>query len=334
MHKFETFSPSALQPFVSCLVKRGIPAERYLQRHHIPLKLIASDSGKIFKRQAYGFFRDVAEREGLAGFGFLDGDPYSIDDLGSLGLATLQAATFKEGLQIFSGRLASVAEGNHIWLEEGPELSWIWCRTSGLERTDYVPDHTSILVLRALLRLVAGPGWQPPRVHFYTNPLEKIEKFLGIDESRAEFLQEATGLAFPTELLAKRMDRIRPQARIIESMEDPPATTSAKLEAVLTSLYQSRYPVSIDLLAEMVGLSRVTLFRALAREETNYRQLVNRVGFKMAADLLENSPLSINEIGRQLNYSSTGNFIRAFQRMSGLTPAAYRERFLELRGQN
>jgi AraC-like DNA-binding protein len=78
----------------------------------------------------------------------------------------------------------------------------------------------------------------------------------------------------------------------------------------------------------------VTLFRALAREETNYRQLVNRVGFKMAADLLENSPLSINEIARQLNYSSTGNFIRAFQRMSGLTPTAYRERFLELGGHN
>ena len=125
-----------------------------------------------------------------------------------------------------------------------------------------------------------------------------------------------------------------PSPPIIESIEDPTVSTSAKLEAVLTSLYRSRYPVSIDLLAEMVGLSRVTLFRALAKEETNYRQLVNRVGFKMAADLLENSPLSINEIARQLNYSSTGNFIRAFQRMSGLTPAAYRERFLELRGHN
>ena len=115
-------------------------------------------------------------------------------------------------------------------------------------------------------------------------------------------------------------------------MQDPPATVSAKLEAVITSLYRSRYPASVDLLAEMVGLSRVTLFRALAKEDTNYRQLVNRVGFRMAADLLENSPLSINEIAGELGYSSTGNFIRAFQRMSGLTPAAYREKLFELRG--
>ncbi len=324
MYRLETFSPGALQPFVSCLVKRGIPVERYLKRHHIPTELIGSGSGKIFKRQAYGFFQDVAEQEGLTGFGFLDGDSYSIDDLGMLGQATLQAATFKEGLRIFSSRLASVAEGNHLWLEEGPEQSWLWCRTHGLERTDYVPDNTTILVLRTLMRLVAGPDWQPSLVHFYTKPLVKIEKFLGVDETRIEFLQEATGLAFSTELLAKRMERIRPQVRIIGSMEDPPATVSAKLEAVIASLYKSRYPASIDLLAEMAGMSRVTLFRALAKEETNYRQLVNRVSFKMAADLLENTKLNINEIALELGYSSTGNFIRAFQRMSGLSPSKYR----------
>ena len=331
MHRLETFSPRALQPFVNCLVKRGIPAERYLKRHHIPIEPRSSESDKIFKRQAYGFFRDVAEQEGLTGFGFLDGDSYSIDDLGLLGQATLQAATFKEGLQIFSRLLASVAEGNQLWLEEGPELSWMWCRTSGLKRTDYVPDHTTILVLRALVRVVAGQNWQPPLVHFYTKPQEKIEKFLGFDETRIEFLQEITGLAFSSELLAQWMARSRPRDQIIESMEDPPVTASAKLEAVIASLYKSRYPASIDLLAEIIGSSRVTIYRALAKEGTNYRLLVNRVSFKLAVELLELSNLSINDIAGELGYSSTSNFIRAFQRMSGLTPAAYRERLLELR---
>jgi AraC-like DNA-binding protein len=324
MNRLETFSPGALQPFVNCLVKRGIPAQRYLKQHHIPLELISSEREKIFKRQAYGFFRDVAEQEGLAGFGLLDGDSYSIDDLGMLGQATLQAATFKEGLQIFSSLLASVVEGNHLWLEEGPEISWICCLTDGLERTDYVPDHSTILVLRALVRAVAGPDWQPPLVHFYTKPLMKIERFLGSDDTRIEFLQEMTGLAFPTALLAERIDRTRPHARGLEATEDPPATVSAKLEAVIASLYKSRYPASIDLFTDVIGMSRVTLYRALAKEGTNYRLLVNRVVFKLAAELLENSDLSVNEIARELGYSTTSNFIRAFQRMSGLTPSKYR----------
>ncbi len=324
MQRFETLSPSTLQPFVNCLIKRGISPESYLHKHHIPVEMIDSESSKIFKRQAYGFFRDVAEHEGMAGFGFLDGDPYSIDDLGALGHATIQAATFKEGLLIFSSLLDSVAEGNHLWLEEGPELTWLWCRTYGLERIDYVPDHTTILVLIALLRTVAGPDWQPPQIHFYTEPVKGIERFLGFDETRIKFLGEATGLAFPTELLAKRMDRSRPPDLTIESINDPPVTVSAKMESVITSLYKSRYLASIDLMAEIIGLSRVTLYRELAKEGTNYLQLINRVRFKIAANMLENTDLSINEIARELRYSSTSNFIRAFQRMSGFTPSKYR----------
>ena len=46
--------------------------------------------------------------------------------------------------------------------------------------------------------------------------------------------------------------------------------------------------------------------------------------FELAAELLENSDLSVNEIARELGYSTTSNFIRAFQRMSGLTPSKYR----------
>lgn len=324
MHRLETFSPSALQPFVKCLDKRGISAEYYLKLHHIPIELIGSEHDKIFKRQAYSFFRDVAEKEGMAGFGLLDGDPYSIDDLGMIGQATLQAATFKEGLQIFCSLLASMAEGNHLWLEEGPEMSWIYCLTYGLERTDCVPDHTTILVLRELVRTVAGPDWQPPLVHFYTKPLAEIERFLGFDETRIEFLQEMTGLAFPTTLLAQRMNRTRPHDQGIEAIENPTATASAKLEAVITSLYKSRSPASIDLIAEVTGMSRVTIYRALAKEGTNYRLLVNRISFKLATELFKNSDLSINDIALELGYSTTSNFIRAFQRMSGLTPSKYR----------
>jgi len=51
---------------------------------------------------------------------------------------------------------------------------------------------------------------------------------------------------------------------------------------------------------------------------------VASLGRSVAAELLENSDLSVNEIARELGYSTTSNFIRAFQRMSGLTPSKYR----------
>ncbi len=324
MLRLETISPSALQPFIISLTKRGISAEKYLHRHHIPVELINSADAKIFKQQAYGFFHDVAEQERLSGFGFLNGDPYSIEDLGGLGNAILQAATFKEGLLIFSKMLPSVAEGNNVWLDEGEKISWLWCSTNGLKRTDYVPDHTTILVLKELIRVVAGPDWQPLHIYFYTKPVKEIGQFLGCDDAKIKFLQKATGLAFPTEMLANRLGRTSNITSFSETAAVFPKTTCDRLEVVLTSFYKSHYSVSIELLAEIVGLSRVTLFRALAKEGVNYRQLVNRVTFKIAADLLENKDLSINEVAQELHYSSTSNFIRAFQRMCGLTPSRYR----------
>ena len=328
MQRLETFSPTALQPFVSYLVKRGIPAERYLQQHHIPIELLGSEDGKIFKRQAYGFFRDAAENEGLPTFGLLDGAPNSIRDLGVLGQATLQAETLRDGLLTFAELLTMVAEGNHVWLEQGPELSWIYCRTYDLRRTDYVPDHTSILALREVVRLAAGPDWQPPVVSFYTQPVADIAKLEDFATTEVNFLQPVTGLSVPTPLLAMPLQPagiVTVPAEGSIQMQPPPDSIHEKIYTVVLNLYGHRCHVSVDQVAEILGINRLTLYRSLREEGTNYRQIVDRVRYKLAVDLLENSTEPIHDIARVLGYSTTGNFTRAFQRMSGLSPTKYRQ---------
>lgn len=329
MHQLETFSPRALQPFVSFLVQRGIPAKRYLQNHHIPVELINTGEGKIFKRQAYGFFRDVAEKEGLAGFGFLDGDSYSIGDLGMLGQATLRASTLKDSLLTFAGLLATVAEGNYVWLDEGSEFSWIYCKTFALGRTDYVPDHTSVLVLRELIRLVTGTDWQPSRVHLYTEPVREIERMSGFTDTQIEFFQNQTGLAFPTELLIRPLRYDGNLTSVTDANKDLkslPQTTHDKLYSVLWGLYSNQCHITVEQVTEILGISRSTLHRSLAKEGTNSGTVLERVRYKRAIELLNNTTESIGEIARLLGYSTNGNFTRAFHRMSGFTPTEYRKR--------
>ena len=74
----------------------------------------------------------------------------------------------------------------------------------------------------------------------------------------------------------------------------------------------------------MLGTNRLRLYRSLREEGTSYRQIIERVRYKLAVDLLANSTESILDIARLLGYSTTGNFTRAFQRMSGLPPTKYR----------
>ena len=90
-----------LQPFVACLDRRGISTERYLERQQIAPEQVARGEGTILRRQAYSFFMDVVARESLPGLGFLDNDPFSIHDFGSMGTLLSEAATLKDAIHTF-----------------------------------------------------------------------------------------------------------------------------------------------------------------------------------------------------------------------------------------
>lgn len=326
MNQLDLISPGALQPFVTCLEKRGIDASRYLERHRIPPAAVVKGFGKIAKHQMYRFFEDVAYREAIGTLGFLDGDPYPISELGSLGAALQQSVTLKDGIDTFSILLPRVAEGNTIWLVQGTDMSWLCCRTENIKRTDCVPDHTTVLVLREVIRLAGGQTWQPETIWFYTDPAPAVESFPGLAGSQVRFSQDVTAISFPTDLLHRSLILAPPGGNGYSAAGLPLMSIGDKLHLILETLQEHRQLPSADETAEMLGLSRTSLFRSLAREGTNYRQSIERVRYRAAVRLLEDPTLSVKEIGYELGYSSPGNFSRAFFRICGMTPTRFRSK--------
>lgn len=327
MNQIDLISPGVLQPFVTCLERRGIDASRYLESHLIPPESVVTGLGKIAKYQMYRFFEDVAYQEAIGTLGFLDGDPYPISELGMLGAAVQRSVTLQDAIDTFSLLLPTVAEGNTIWLIRGTKTSWLCCRTDSLARTDHIPEHTTVLVLREVVRLAAEADWQPYDIWFYTDPDSVITSFRGLEGARLRFLQDVTAVSFPTGLLHRSLIGGSHQGAGNDGtvhLDSTAVSAGDRLCRILqTLLHFGRLP-SADETAEMLGMSRVTLFRTLADEGTNYRQAIDRVRFQKAVRLLDDSTLSIKEIGYELGYSSPGNFCRAFLRMSGLTPTEFR----------
>jgi AraC-like DNA-binding protein len=58
---------------------------------------------------------------------------------------------------------------------------------------------------------------------------------------------------------------------------------------------------------------------------TNYKQLREEVIVELAKQSLADTDASITVIGGKLGYSESSAFVRAFKRMTGTTPAAYRK---------
>ena len=82
--------------------------------------------------------------------------------------------------------------------------------------------------------------------------------------------------------------------------------------------------ITINQVAALAQMSVRSLQRRLADEGETFARISCQTRAKVAAELLENSDLSLGEIAAELGYTERTNFIRAFKRSSGLTPEKFR----------
>ena len=80
---------------------------------------------------------------------------------------------------------------------------------------------------------------------------------------------------------------------------------------------------SIETVAEQLGLHPRTLRRRLTRHGTSFRELLNQVRVEVAKVQLVSSSKSITEISETLGYTHS-SLAKAFKKITGLTPNAYR----------
>ena len=106
-------------------------------------------------------------------------------------------------------------------------------------------------------------------------------------------------------------DKLDTAASLLDRVEGIVISSSYKAPSVLT-------------VAERMHLSERTLQRRLGELGTSFREVVNRVQHKSAMDLLEQTNLSVKEIGYLLGYSEASNFSLAFKAMAGVSPANFR----------
>jgi len=77
-------------------------------------------------------------------------------------------------------------------------------------------------------------------------------------------------------------------------------------------------------IAQNIGMSGRSLRRKLAIEQTSFREIQKDVLRHLSHDYLLETPLSVTDIAHFLGYHDTSTYNRAFRKLTGLTPAAYR----------
>ena len=82
----------------------------------------------------------------------------------------------------------------------------------------------------------------------------------------------------------------------------------------------------MNAMARALGMSARTLRRQLQRENTTYREIVDRYRLSRAVNLLMQEPSPLAHVAEQVGYANLPGFLQAFKRMTGMTPTEYRRR--------
>jgi len=82
---------------------------------------------------------------------------------------------------------------------------------------------------------------------------------------------------------------------------------------------------NIDYISSMLGISRVTLFRAVTgRMNCTPKEYLDKYRLREAVDLLINTAMSVNDIALSCGYSGANYFCKVFRKQMGTSPEMFR----------
>ena len=324
-----------LFPYIQLLREVGTPIDRELRRARLPILIEELPDSYIGTDLAFRFIEKCAHAEGIDNIGFEAGWRLSYNDFGSvLKDALQQAPTLKTAIETFS-RLILVEDSEfQCYLQGNGETMRVCTR-------QYVPDGSDSRIaewqnLKAIIELVRKyqhPDWLPRVIGFESpRPVSKeVRHRLG--NCRVLTAQPSAFIEIPASILTQtRLPESRRRRRCFaEALQGEASLDSLPYGEDLTGrLHTALVPyltsgqLSIDLAAEIAGISVRKLQRHLHRMQTSYSCLLEKLRFEQSLQLLQYSDLTILEIALLLGYSDASNFSRAIRRMSGLSPRELR----------
>jgi AraC-like DNA-binding protein len=324
----DTVPSSYALNLVELIARWEIGAEELLEGSGLDVRGLEDPAGRILMATMNALVRRARDLTGEPGLGFYLGMQKRISMYGFVGLAMMSASNVRECLELaarFTPVLTS-ALGLHLCVERDVASLAIE------ERVDMgdVQDVATLTLIVGLSHLGAAltgrdlvaivelalpePSYYPRFAHLLPG---------------ARFDQPVTRVVFDAALLEMPLVLADPAAlrlaraeceRILEGLGFNRQLGVRIRRALVTG---DRFR-TLDEVASELHVSRRTLSRRLDSEGLSFSALVESERRERALVLLASPDVSLDDVTERLGYSAVPSFIRAFQRWTGATPAAYR----------
>ena len=313
--------------FAKTLDKLGVPTHKLLQAQRLSPDLVNNQDGLITAYQLWTFAGDAARREGLAELGMLAGQVPVVEH-GDFGKMVYQAITLYDAIQTFCHNAKMEYSRADFYLKLDDKQAW-FCR-GPIEGDDPMQrQQVELYVLIMMIdtiRLGAGSHWQPTTLYLQNHDHRGLTDVPLIRNANTRFGYPATAIGFPLELLSKSSQG--DIAAFTKPENEPDDITldtdfGNSLRRVLKH-YMRFTHLSLDITAEILGITPRTLQRHLKNSGLTYQEVIDQLRYESALPLLKDQQQNLLEIALELGYSDAAHFSRAFRRWAGISPSEYR----------
>ncbi|AUP79996.1 helix-turn-helix transcriptional regulator [Flavivirga eckloniae] len=191
-----------------------------------------------------------------------------------------------------------------------------------------IAENMYLAIILQTFQLFGGQNWIPLELHVPYRLISDIQPMLPKGEYIIRLNQKKFAILFSQPLLFKNRHTTPSELKKPSILGHTNRSFVTTIEKVLNS-YKPGYIPSLKDLSNHFNTSESSIKRCLKSEKAKFSNILERILFKKAANLLSNSNLNIYLIGEHLGYSDSPNFIRSFKKWSGTTPGIYRNSMLK-----
>ena len=321
---------SAYLPFVLFMDDIGASVGSSTAEALLPAMVRQDPEALIPIHLAHGFLERSAKAAGLADLGFVVGQHMHVDSLGTFGRSLLRSLTLHDALGKIRAKFSLYSSAERVWWSQRGENVYLFhAYASQTGPGSRVARQCVLLLLRDLVRLAAGPAWQPDQLLSPDAALdaEAMRKaFQGADVRQSEFV----GIVFPSRFLSLPWNWSRILSLGGGEREDTAFESSApagdfagSVKQVISALMKQGQ-CHLGQTARAAGMHPRALQRRLSETGEEYSDLLAEVRFERALRLIYDPNVKIIDVAGELGYSDSANFTRAFRQWTGVSPSDFR----------
>jgi AraC-like DNA-binding protein len=324
-----TVAAAVLSPLVEVVKRWSVSPDDLLGT----FGLSEGDIARPQSRLSLALYISIIERArtltGEPGLGFGWGLQMRVSTLGYLGFATMSAATLGDAIALASefASLASTAEPISLKVEGGI-ASLILDELADFGSVNDVVTVARLTGFWRIAETVTGRSLHASAEVAFPEPpyfprFARLVPPTRFGQPTTRALMPAEVLGYPLIMASTVALRLANEQceRELQALSSggPFVETVRNLLVNREGTFRSARQV-----ADAVGMSPRTLRRKLALHGSSLSTLFDRERRDQALLLLRLQKLSLADVAERLDYGNVQTFVRAFQRWTGVTPAAYR----------